>query len=118
MRKYFTKLDEKLKLELNKSKEISLIAENAHNGNFGKYFRIIQNVTDGLDHYVEGATEEESVEEGSKKKKKVGFLDIVDTKMNQEIDSPKEEFEIEDGIAKNLIKMIHTGGIHEHRAKE
>ena len=35
LHKYFKKLDQRSNLELNKSKEISLLAENANNLNFG-----------------------------------------------------------------------------------
>lgn len=37
LNKYFKKLDERMSLERVKSKEISLLVENAYNQNFGKY---------------------------------------------------------------------------------
>ena len=37
LNKYFKKLDERSNLELNKSKQISLLVENAYNENFGQY---------------------------------------------------------------------------------
>lgn len=58
LKKYFKKLDSRIRLEVNKSKKVSLTIENAYNNNFGKYAEVIRKVCDGLDHYVEGMEEE------------------------------------------------------------
>lgn len=79
LKKYFRKLDQRLTLELNKSKEISLLAENAFNQNFGTYADLIWHVIKDVDNYMEGADEEDS---NKSSKKKVGFADIVDMKLN------------------------------------
>lgn len=113
LHKYFKKLDERSTLELNKSKEVSLMAENAYNENFGQYAQIIHKVMMGVDCYVEGEEEDSKQrEELSKKKKKVGFADIVDSKLKVERGEKHDLEEDEtDNIAKNMIKMIHQGGI-------
>lgn len=84
LNKYLRKLDERLALERNKSKEVSLFVENAYNQNFGKYADIVNKIVFGLDHYVEGIPDEEEEEEMDKvgsKKKRVGFADVVESKL-------------------------------------
>ena len=53
LHKYFKKLDERLTLECNKSREISLLVENAYNQTFGLYADIINKVVMGVDCFVE-----------------------------------------------------------------
>ncbi len=46
-----------MNIERNKSKQISLLVENAYNQNFGKYADIMHNVMKNLDQYVDGIEE-------------------------------------------------------------
>lgn len=82
--KYFKKLDERSTLERNKSKEISLLVENAYNQNFGKFAQVIDKIVNNLDYFVAGiqGDPEEDMTHEPAKKKKVGFADIVDAKLS------------------------------------
>lgn len=85
IRRYFSKLDQRMKIELNKSKQISLMAENAGQNDFAAVASIIEGVANGLNDYVEDAEEEADrvapleIPAG----KKVSFADVVDDTLNR-----------------------------------
>lgn len=71
----------------------------------------------GVDCFVEDDEEEEKLKANllkGEKKKKVGFADVVDAKLTVDRGQKLNADFFDDGtdaIAKNVIKMIHTGGL-------
>lgn len=100
-----------MNIQRNKSKQISLLVENAYNQNFGKYADIMHHVMKNLDQYVDGIEEEEKKpKQNENKKKKVGFADVVDSKLAVErgqksMLQPEPDF----ALIRDLIKIIHKG---------
>ena len=58
MNRYFHKLDQRMKIEMNKSKNISLLAENVSLSDFESCASIISGVLNNLDGYVEDDDEQ------------------------------------------------------------
>jgi hypothetical protein len=108
--KYFKRLDERSRLELNKSKEISLLVENAYNQNFGQYADVVEKILSNLDNYVEGEDEElVLLEVEDKKRKKVGFVDLTVPRAEDNRSILVSEYPENVDIIKNTIKQIHQG---------
>ena len=60
MNRYFHKLDQRMKIEMNKSKNISLLAENVSLSDFESCASIISGVLNNLDGYVEDDDDEQA----------------------------------------------------------
>ena len=77
VRRYFSRLDERMGLELNKSKQISLMAENVGLEQLCLGAEVINGVLNRLGDYVEDE-EEADVVQPLEGRRRVAFADVVD----------------------------------------